>query len=133
MKLNLDNLLAMIWKYLCLVRIYTKRRGEPPDFTEPIVLTEERGGTTVHQVCDHLHRDMANLFKWAMVWGTSVKHFPQKCGLKHCLEDEDVIQVLTKTAEEQRQSQNYAIRVQEYYDKYHQKKQAKANKKKLKT
>ena len=32
----------------------------------------------------------------AIVWGLSVKHTPQRCGLAHCLSDEDVIQVVKK-------------------------------------
>ena len=30
--LNFDFLLYKIWEYLDLVRVYTKRRGEMPDF-----------------------------------------------------------------------------------------------------
>lgn len=29
----------------------------------------------------------------AQVWGTSSQHYPQRCGLKHVLEDQDVVQV----------------------------------------
>jgi ribosome-interacting GTPase 1 len=38
-----------------------------------------------------------NDFKEAIVWGSSVKYSPQKCGLKHILHDEDVLQVLKKS------------------------------------
>ena len=36
---------------------------------------------------------MAKDFNYALVWGLSAKHNPQRCGLSHELEDEDVIQV----------------------------------------
>jgi len=39
MQLNLDNLLKTIWDYLGLVRVYTKKKGQQPNFDEPIVLT----------------------------------------------------------------------------------------------
>jgi len=39
MDLGLDILLERIWEQLALVRIYTKRRGEAPDFEEPLFLT----------------------------------------------------------------------------------------------
>lgn len=51
MELNLDFLLAKVWEYLDMRRIYTKRRGEPPDFSEPVVLTRGRHGFTVEAVC----------------------------------------------------------------------------------
>lgn len=31
-------------------------------------------------------------FKYALVWGTSVKHRPQKVGKEHVLQDEDIVQ-----------------------------------------
>jgi ribosome-interacting GTPase 1 len=46
-KFGLDILLQKIWKALEMVRIYTKRRGSPPDFADPIILTKGRGGLTV--------------------------------------------------------------------------------------
>ncbi len=39
---------------------------------------------------------MVTQFKYALVWGTSAKHTPQKVGLSHVLEDEDVIQIVKK-------------------------------------
>ena len=33
----------------------------------------------------------------ALVWGTSVKHCPQKVGKEHVLNDEDVVQILKKS------------------------------------
>ena len=32
----------------------------------------------------------------ALVWGSSVKHNPQKVGKEHVLNDEDVIQIVKK-------------------------------------
>ena len=32
----------------------------------------------------------------ALVWGTSVKHQPQKVGKDHVLNDEDVVQIIKK-------------------------------------
>jgi len=47
MKLNPDRLLAKMWDYMGLIRVYTKRRGAPPMFHEPLVLSSERKGTSV--------------------------------------------------------------------------------------
>jgi len=91
--LNLDNLLKKIWEYLSLVRCYTKRRGEPPDFSDALVL---RHGATVEDLIGLIHKDLKAQFKYALVWGTSTKHTPQKVGLGHLLEDEDVIEIVKK-------------------------------------
>jgi hypothetical protein len=46
------------------------------------------------------------------------------------LQDEDVLQIVAKTAEEQRHDKNYGDKVQAYYDQWHS---AKKKKKPLKT
>lgn len=53
----------------------------------------------------------------AMVWGKSAKHSPQRCGVNHPLADEDVVQIVTKTNAQQRQSKNYQAMVQGFNDK----------------
>ncbi len=47
MKLNIDYMLESIWKLLNLIRIYTKKRGEKPDFEGGLII---RTGTTVEYV-----------------------------------------------------------------------------------
>lgn len=96
LKLNMDGLLEKIWEMMALVRVYTKRIGSKPDFGAPVVLTKDRGGTTVDGLCNQIHRTLTKEFKYALVWGTSSKHYPQRCGLTHQLEDEDVVQIVKK-------------------------------------
>jgi uncharacterized protein len=95
-ELNLDGLLERIWEEMSLVRAYTKKTGSKPDFSEPVVLTHERGGITVEALCMSLHQSLVRDFKYGLVWGTSVKHYPQRVGLTHVLEDEDVVQVVKR-------------------------------------
>jgi len=92
-KLNLDFLLEMIWEHLALRRIYTKRRGEPPDFNDAIIM---RKGALVEHCCHRIHRTLVDQFKYALVWGSSTKYSPQRVGISHQLDDEDVIQVMKK-------------------------------------
>ena len=40
---------------------------------------------------------MIKEFKYALVWGQSCKHTPQRVGKEHELMDEDVVQVYTYT------------------------------------
>ncbi|RVE69270.1 hypothetical protein OJAV_G00076080 [Oryzias javanicus] len=93
MKLNLDYLLEMLWEYLALICIYTKKRGERPDFNDAIIM---RRGASVEHVCHRIHRTLASQFKYALVWGTSTKYSPQRVGLTHIMEHEDVIQIVKK-------------------------------------
>ncbi|KAL7445148.1 hypothetical protein ACHAXH_007816 [Discostella pseudostelligera] len=117
-----DPLKAMIWDYLGLTRVYTKRKGNPPDLAEPVVLSAIRKGTTVKALCQNVSTHMLRDFNFAMVWGKSAKHSPQRCGVNHQLQDEDVVQVVTKTNSQQRQNKNYQAMVQGFSDKYHKKK-----------
>ncbi|KAG2424175.1 hypothetical protein HXX76_014708 [Chlamydomonas incerta] len=96
MKLNMDGLLERIWEMMALVRVYTKKVGAKPDFAEPVVLTTDRGGTSLEALCRQIHNSMVGQFKYALVWGVSSKHYPQRCGLSHGLEDEDVVQIVKK-------------------------------------
>ncbi|URE45584.1 GTP-binding protein [Musa troglodytarum] len=91
---NLDGLLEKIWEYLDLVRIYTKPKGLNPDYEDPVILSSKR--RTVEDFCNRIHKDMVKQFKYALVWGSSVKHKPQRVGKEHELEDEDVVQIIKK-------------------------------------
>ena len=51
-----------------------------------------------------------------------MKFSPQRVGLDHVLEDEDVMQIVKKTVLEERHSKNYSQKVQAFYDNYHEKK-----------
>eukprot|EP00299_Pterocystis_sp_00344_P011086 c5116_g1_i1.p1 GENE.c5116_g1_i1~~c5116_g1_i1.p1 ORF type:complete len:384 (+),score=91.96 c5116_g1_i1:116-1153(+) len=91
---NLDELLEKIWEYLALIRIYTKPKGQMPDYSEPVVMPHT--ACRVEDFCNRIHKDFMKQFKYALVWGTSVKFNPQKVGKDHVLHDEDVIQIVKK-------------------------------------
>jgi len=93
--LNMEYIVDRIWEELELVRVYTKKRGQPPDFSDPLVL---RAGATVESICRTLHKDLVAQFKYALVWGRSTKHSPQQAGLQHLMSDEDVIQIVKKSS-----------------------------------
>jgi len=50
----------------------------------------------VENLISLIHKDLLAQFKYALVWGTSTKHTPQKVGLSHIMEDEDVIEIVKK-------------------------------------
>jgi uncharacterized protein len=126
-----DRLKQKMWEYLGLTRVYTKRKGSPPDLAEPVVLSAIRKGTTVKSLCSNISSTMLRDFNYALVWGTSAKHVPQRCGLNHPLDDEDVVQIITKTVKQQQQDKNYTNFAQQFQDK-HSKKRLDAKKHKQK-
>jgi ribosome-interacting GTPase 1 len=58
--LNLDNLIAEVWHHLDLIRVYTKRKGEYPDFDGGLIV---KRGCTVEEVCKSIHRSLLEEFK----------------------------------------------------------------------
>jgi small GTP-binding protein len=96
LRLNMDEVLEKIWRALKIVRVYTKKRGEPPDFERPLILRSSQA--RVADACRKIHRSLADptQFRYALVWGRSTKHDPQRVGLSHQLAGEDVLCVVTK-------------------------------------
>ncbi|KAG8889762.1 hypothetical protein FRB98_002684 [Tulasnella sp. 332] len=93
--LNVDELVDVMWDKLDLVRVYTKPRGNAPDYTAPVVL--RKGRSSVEDFCHSIHKEIAKNMKYAVVWGSSAKHSRgQKVGLEHILEDEDVVTIVKK-------------------------------------
>jgi len=91
---NMDELLEKIWAYLNLIRIYTKPRGQIPDYNAPVVMRATK--STLENFCNKLHKGIMRQFKYALVWGSSAKHNPQRVGKDHELLDEDVVQIVKK-------------------------------------
>jgi len=91
---NLDGLVETIWEDMNLVRVYTKPAGQVPDCNSPIIM--KAADCSLRAFCRRIHKDFANDFKYAWVWGKSVKHNPQKVGIDHICCDEDVVQIVKK-------------------------------------
>mmetsp|Transcript_9336 Transcript_9336/g.19096 ORF Transcript_9336/g.19096 Transcript_9336/m.19096 type:complete len:370 (-) Transcript_9336:65-1174(-) len=93
---NLDGLLESVWDRLNLLRIYTKPKGQIPDYDSPVILRNTPASRTIEAFCNKLHKAIMKEFKYALVWGSSVKFNPQKCGKDHELCDEDVVQIVKR-------------------------------------
>lgn len=91
---NIDELLEKVWDYCKMIRIYTKPKGQIPDYTAPVII--HAANPTVEEFCNRIHKGIKANYKYAWVWGSSVKHQPQKVGISHVLHDEDVIQIVKK-------------------------------------
>ncbi len=88
---HMEELKDDIFNRLRFIRIYLKPQSGPADLEEPLIIRE---GSTVEDVCRRLHRDFVDRFRYARIWGTSVKHEAQRVGILHILHDEDLLQII---------------------------------------
>lgn len=87
---GLQELKDGIFDALDFIRVYLRPPGQRADMDEPLVI---RSGATVESVCNHLHRDFRKKFKYANIWGRSVKFEAQRVGLEHKLADGDILSI----------------------------------------
>lgn len=80
----------MLFNISNMIRVYTKEPNEELPSQKPLVV---KRGTTVIEIAEIIHRDLAKNFKYARIWGKSVKYPGEKVGPKHVLEDGDVIEI----------------------------------------
>ncbi len=88
--IGLNQLKSMFFSELNLIRIFMKPIGNEPDFDEPLIL---KRGQTVGDACKKLHKDFIKKFRYAQIWGKSVKYSGQKVGLDHILNDKDIMTI----------------------------------------
>lgn len=90
-KININELKELIFQKLRFIRVYCKEVGKKADMNVPMILKE---GDTLETMCRKLHRDFVDKFKFARIWGKSVKFEGQKI-LKpeHKLEDKDIVEL----------------------------------------
>ncbi len=91
--LFIDTFKDMVFDISKFIRIFLKPQGKDADLIEPLVIKED---STVGMVCDYLHRDFRERFRFAKVWGPSGKFPGQNIGISHILKDEDVLSIIIK-------------------------------------
>jgi len=69
---NIEELKEVIFQGLSFIRIFLKEVGNKPDLDEPMIVLK---GSTIGTICQKLHRDFINKFRYARVWGKGAK-FP---------------------------------------------------------
>jgi len=91
--INIELLKEKIYEKLKFIRIYMRPKGEETDFKEPFIARE---GDSVEDICNKLHRRLKREFRYALIWGKSVKFGGQRVGLNHILQDEDVLTIIKR-------------------------------------
>jgi len=88
---HMEELKDAIYDCLGFMRVYLKPQNEEADMDVPLIV---RTGSTVEDVCTKLHRDFVRRFRYARVWGDSVKHGGQRVGISHNLIDGDILSII---------------------------------------
>jgi len=85
---GMDVLRRKIFEALNIIRVYTKKIGDPITKDEPVVL---RKGATVIDAAEHIHKDFKKNLKYARLWNES-GYSGQRVEKNHVLADEDVLE-----------------------------------------
>jgi len=78
-----------LFRHLNIIRVYTKSPGKKPDLEEPFIL---KRGSTVEELAEAIHKDLAKRFKYARIWG-SERYAGQKVARNFVLNDGDIIEL----------------------------------------
>ena len=89
---GLKDIPQMIYEAAQIKRIFTKTPGEKPAYP-PVAMKRE---ATVYDVARKVHKDIAKNFKYARVWGSSVKFGGQRVGEDHVPGDGDTVEIHVK-------------------------------------
>jgi hypothetical protein len=77
-----------LYSLLEIIRVYSKPRGKPPDFTEPIVLKK---GTTVLEMARIIHKDFAEKLNYAKITNQRDKKLLRVKG-NYLLQEGDIVE-----------------------------------------
>jgi ribosome-interacting GTPase 1 len=86
---GIEDLRTALYRFLNVIRVYTKHPGKPADKSAPFTIP---AGSTIVELATHVHRDFAEKVKTARIWGTGVFD-GQTVGREHALHDKDVVEL----------------------------------------
>jgi ribosome-interacting GTPase 1 len=85
-----QQLKLALWQMLELVRVYTKPPGKKLDRSDPFVLSV---GSTVMDLAQRIHGDVADKLSYAKVWGGKIEG--QKVARDFEFRDRDIVELGT--------------------------------------
>jgi small GTP-binding protein len=86
---GLEELRTAIYRFLKVIRVYSKQPGKPPDLESPFTCSE---GSTVWDMASLVHRDFVEGLKFARIWGAGVFD-GQTVKRDHVLHDKDIVEL----------------------------------------
>jgi len=91
--INIGKLKSMIFSKLGLINIFLKQPGKKADFKVPLIMKK---GCTIGNVCEKLHKDFINKFKFVRIWNKTKFSGQKLLKLEHKLEDGDMLEIHLK-------------------------------------
>ncbi|HTK46274.1 MAG TPA: GTPase [Patescibacteria group bacterium] len=88
---SLDAFRDAVWRLTGLIRVRLRSNGATD--AEPLALEP---ASTVTDVADSVHHDLAVAFVGARVWGPSARFEGQRVGREHQVQDGDVVEILSR-------------------------------------
>lgn len=90
-KININELKELIFEKLEFIRIYCKEAGKKADMNVPLIMRKDN---SLKDVCLKLHKDFISKFRFARIFGKSVKFAGMPVRrLDHILEDNDIVEI----------------------------------------
>ena len=86
---ELPELREAIFRFLELIRVYTRLPGKPPDMTSPFTCP---AGCTLQDMAALVHNDFVDGLKSARIWGTGVFD-GQTVKRDHILHEGDIVEL----------------------------------------
>jgi ribosome-interacting GTPase 1 len=86
---GLEELRTAIYRFLNVIRVYSKQPGKQPDLASPFTCPT---GSTLLEMASLVHRDFAEGLKSARIWGTGV-YDGQTVKRDHVLHDKDIVEL----------------------------------------
>jgi len=88
-KEGFDALSQQLFELIGLIRVFTVKDGVTSQ--KPLVAPI---GSTVQDVANTIHRDLAGGLRYARVWGTSARFPGQRVGKNHVLQTDDRLELV---------------------------------------
>ncbi len=89
---GIQDVKQRIFDELNFIRVFLRPQGEKAD-DEPMVVKK---GSSVEDICNKLHSDFIENFRYARIWGPTAKFPKQRVGLDHELAEGDTVRIITK-------------------------------------
>jgi len=86
---SLDAFRDAVWGLTGLIRVWLRKNGTTDE--EPLALAP---ASTVSDVADSIHHDLASNLSGARVWGPSARFEGQRVGRDHQVSDGDVVEIV---------------------------------------